>query len=351
MPDERVREAIRAHRGAIVEHTVEAVFSRHPELALRYGEAGREHCRRDTAFHLDSLAEAAAAGAPALFADYVAWARATLAARGIPAADLAENLEAVGAALAEHLPPDLAGNLGEILGATLRELPRYDQETRTGIGAEERHGELARRYLDALLAADQRAAAAMILAAADGGVPVRELYLHVFQRTQHEIGRLWQANRISVAQEHYCTAATQLVMAQLYPRIFSGTRKGRSLVIACVAGDLHEIGARMVADFFEMAGWDSHYCGASTPARGVVEFVLERAPDIVGISVTLASHLGAVTEVIGLLRKADGARRLKLMTGGAPFNAAPDLWRQVGADGTAADADAAIALAESWVTA
>ena len=70
-------------------------------------------------------------------------------------------------------------------------------------------------------------------------------------------------NLLSVAQEHYCTAATQLVMSQLYPRIFSTERRGRTLVAARVADDLHEIGLRMVADFFEMEGWDTFYVGAT----------------------------------------------------------------------------------------
>jgi methanogenic corrinoid protein MtbC1 len=37
------------------------------------------------------------------------------------------------------------------------------------------------------------------------------------------------------------------------------------------------------------------------------------------------------------------------MVGGHPFNVDPALWRTVGADGTAADADAAVALAGHWL--
>ena len=62
-----------------------------------------------------------------------------------------------------------------------------------------------------------------------------------------------------MAQEHYCTAATQLIMSQLYPYIFTTGKNGRVLVGTCVSGDLHEIGVRMVSDFFEMEGWDTFY--------------------------------------------------------------------------------------------
>jgi methanogenic corrinoid protein MtbC1 len=37
------------------------------------------------------------------------------------------------------------------------------------------------------------------------------------------------------------------------------------------------------------------------------------------------------------------------MVGGHPFTVDPVLWRTVGADGTAADAEAAVALAGQWL--
>ena len=39
------------------------------------------------------------------------------------------------------------------------------------------------------------------------GISVKDIYLHVFQSSLYEIGRLWQENKITVAQEHYCQYA------------------------------------------------------------------------------------------------------------------------------------------------
>ncbi|WP_425342659.1 B12-binding domain-containing protein [Methanolobus bombayensis] len=47
------------------------------------------------------------------------------------------------------------------------------------------------------------------------------------------MGRLWQINYISVAQEHFCTAVTQKIMAKLYPYIISDTISDRNVVAAC----------------------------------------------------------------------------------------------------------------------
>ena len=99
------------------------------------------------------------------------------------------------------------------------------------------------------------------------GVKITDLYLQVFQRCQREIGRLWQLNHVTVAQEHYCTAATQLVMAQFYPYLFSRPKDGRRLVATSVAGELHEVGLRIVTDLFEANGWNTAYFGANVPAK------------------------------------------------------------------------------------
>jgi methanogenic corrinoid protein MtbC1 len=74
---------------------------------------------------------------------------------------------------------------------------------------------LAARYLDFLLRGQRQAALELVQDAIRTGTGIREIWLRVFQDSQYEVGRLWQSNKISIAQEHYCTAATQMIMAQL----------------------------------------------------------------------------------------------------------------------------------------
>jgi MerR family transcriptional regulator, light-induced transcriptional regulator len=186
----------------------------------------------------------------------------------------------------------------------------------------------------------------MILQAVEEGVGVQEIYMQVFQRTQREIGLMWQTGRISVAQEHYCTAATQMVMSQLYPYIFSGKDKQRRMVAACVGGELHELGARMVADFFEMEGWDTHFLGANTPLESILRTVQERQAHVLAVSATMTFHIPRVTEIIRAMRAQDDFANTRILVGGYTFNLAPHLWKRIGADGYAADAATALLEAE-----
>ena len=99
-----------------------------------------------------------------------------------------------------------------------------------------------------------------------------------------------------------------------------------------------------MADFFEMEGWDTYYLGANTPADSVIKAVSDQQADLLGISVTMCFHTHLLAELVSRVRSAL-EDRLRILVGGYPFNVVPDLWRKVGADGFAPNAQAAIATA------
>jgi methanogenic corrinoid protein MtbC1 len=189
---------------------------------------------------------------------------------------------------------------------------------------------------------DKAAAEALIVEKVRKGTPVRDVYLHVFQPVQWEVGRKWQENEISVGMEHYITAATQGIMARLYEFIFNPTGNGRSMVATNVSGDLHDLGIRMVADFFEMEGWNTYYLGANTPQESILRMIRETNAELLAISATLPLNLPRVKRLISYIRKEIPSRELRIIVGGKSFNAAQKLWRKVGADGYASNADMAL---------
>jgi MerR family transcriptional regulator, light-induced transcriptional regulator len=340
--EQETGRVIKTTQAALAEAITERHFELNPGLARRYGEAGRAKCRQDAQYHLSYLAEAIEASLPSLFADYAAWAKVMLEARGVPAADLVHNFQVTREVLGDRLPAEMGSVAERYITAGLARLPQIASELPAFVAPAAPCAELAREYLDALLGGDRREAGRLILDAVEAGESVKNIYLHVFQPAQREVGRLWQTNRLSVAEEHYCTAATQFVMSQLYPYIFAGDKNGRSLVATCVAGDLHEIGVRMVADFFEMEGWDTFYLGANTPTADVVRTLIDRRAAALAVSATMTYHVRAVAALIEAVRANEATRQVKVLVGGYPFNVAPELWRQVGADASAADAQGAI---------
>lgn len=342
-------DAIRSERPALAEALVAREFTRHPELEQRYGKIGREKSLQDAGYHLSFLAQSLALNNPAVFVDYVAWAKVMLSQRKVLAADLEFHLQCLVEVVHERLPTESGAQAAQFVEAAIREMPAMPEDLPTFLHAGEPLSPLAHQYFEALRRGERHLASQLVLDAVAAGTPVREIYLHVFQPAQYEIGRLWQTNRISVAQEHYCTAATQLIMSQLYPHIFATAKNGRTLVATCVAGDLHEIGVRMVADFFEMDGWNTYYLGASTPHASVIATIVERRADVLAISATITYHVEAVRDLIRAVRQDPAASRVRILVGGYPFNQDRELWQKVGADGSAADAQSAIVLASQIV--
>ena len=343
--DEGAGLAIERRRSALAEAAVHDHFDKHPEFQQRYGEQGMAKCVHDTEFHLAYLAQAIASSTPALFASYVQWAASMLSARNIPRSDLAETLITLRTAIAGRLPAESAQIAAEYIDHALSRIDKAAPGPPYLEGADPLTM-LARDYLKALLDGDRRGAGTLISDALRGGAPVADIYLRIVQPVLYEVGRLWQGNEISVAQEHYCSAATQLVMSQLYPQIFNAERRGKTLVAASVSGDLHEIGLRTVADFFEMAGWDTYYLGANVPVPDLLRLLVERRADVLALSATIAVHLGAVRNTIESVRSSVECKNVLILVGGYPFNISDELWRKIGADGCARDAAAAVQLAE-----
>jgi methanogenic corrinoid protein MtbC1 len=221
--------------------------------------------------------------------------------------------------------------------------------TESNIGPEKRKmlSDLLSEYMSALKSFQREKAIEMVLEASDGGVSVREIYLWVLQPCQIEVGNLWETNSITVMEEHYFSAVTQYLMSMLYPRIQRKPHGGKGMMMLCVGGELHEIGARMVADFLEMEGWNVDYFGANTPTSSIVEMLKMRMPDLLGISVTISYNIPIAKGLIQSIRELPEGETFPVMVGGRAFNLDDDMWRKVGADGHARDAEEAVSVAES----
>lgn len=319
-----------------------------------WSEAKASHFQksvRDIAYHLDYLKEAINAEQTSLFKDYISWAKALFTGLKFPDTVLPQTLESMRTVLVESLPVESHSVINHYLDAGLSQCAAAPELPDSHMMVPAPLSDLAQAYLNALLVGKRHEASKLILDAVDEGTSVKRIYLDVFQQSQREIGRLWQINEVSVAEEHYCTAATQLIMSQLYPYIFSVERIGRRMLATSIGGDLHEIGIRMVADFFEMDGWDTYFLGANAPAITILQAIETQKPDVVAISATITSHVSRVEALIQAIKDHQMDHAPHIIVGGYPFNVAPNLWQKVGADGYGMNADEALKVSTDLVSA
>jgi methanogenic corrinoid protein MtbC1 len=164
---------------------------------------------------------------------------------------------------------------------------------------------LCARYLDAQLAGDRRAALHVVIdEGLAGGYSVSDLQAGIVQAAQSEIGRLWQQNRIGIAQEHMATAISHVVASRLFEEATPQARLGKQVMVACVEGEYHEFPARLVADFLDLGGFDVLYLGANVPTDHLIAMLRDTAPDVLALSVTMSFNVASLRDAIVRVRAA-----------------------------------------------
>jgi methanogenic corrinoid protein MtbC1 len=177
--------------------------------------------------------------------------------------------------------------------------------------------QLVDNYIDALIQGNRQACHRIVADLLAGGTEIRTLYSELFQHSLYQVGELWETNRISVAVEHLATSITESLMSLVYPRLFSAEHIGKKAVISCAVNESHQIGAKMVADLFELNGWDGHFLGVNTPVPDQIRFIHDTRPDVAGFSLSIHSTLPMLVEHIDAIRST--FKDLPIIFGGQAF--------------------------------
>ena len=119
-----------------------------------------------------------------------------------------------------------------------------------------------------------------------------------------------------------------------------------SIVICTVFGDIHDIGKNIVKAMLENYGYTVIDLGKNVPAEKVVETVLEKDIQLVGLSALMTTTVANMEDTIKLLHQELGkaGKTCKIMVGGAVLTA--DYASQIGADYYAKDAMVSVGIAK-----
>lgn len=330
----------------IAEKILKLQYEIYPEHKNMHFDIGYNNYKQGISHFISQLAEAINQDEVILFVSYANWAKTTLEGMGIGAIRLSKNLECALIIFKQTFQEDEYQILKSFIESALEQFTSENWDIPSYINRDQPFSELSSQYLYFALKGNKRKAIDLVIDAAKNGVSVKDIYQNVFECTQYEIGRLWQLGKISVAQEHYCTALTQLIIGQLYPIAFNQrTETNRNTFIGtCISDELHELGIRMVTDFFELSGWDASYLGANMPNKDLMKLVDEKQPEVIGLSATMTINISRVEALINEIRKNYGNEKVKIIVGGYPFNLTANLWRNIGADGQSRNASEAVEL-------
>lgn len=300
----------------------------------------------DLRLHLVHLEGAVLAGRPDAFAAYASWQRELHDSRGLPLDALRRAFRVLADIARARLVPVEAERVAWAVASAVEAVEAVAAPTGgpapvptvPSAGAHE-----APSFAELLLAPDRRALEAAASSFLDAGGDYPTLAVERIQPALYRIGEWWQQGRISVADEHLATARAEAILARSLGTLEPAAPTGRRILLACAPGNHHVVGLRMVADVFELTGWDVRFLGADVPAEALLAMADEQRPDVLGVSVSMLPQLGAARSVLEGLRHELGPDAPHLVVGGLAPNTLPDVWRELGADAWGQDAVRAIA--------
>lgn len=152
---------------------------------------------------------------------------------------------------------------------------------------------------------------------------VEAIYSDVFHPSLYEIGLMWERGEISVADEHLATAIVERCMNVLYPYFLSENSVGRKAVVSCLANEYHQIGGKMVADMFELRGWDTYFLGANTPLDDLLGMIETKKPHCVALSQSIPNDFRVLAHTIEKILEIEPD--LPILIGGQAFGQQPNM--------------------------
>jgi methanogenic corrinoid protein MtbC1 len=152
-------------------------------------------------------------------------------------------------------------------------------------------------------------------------IGIADLYTQVLGPLMTGIGLSWQEGEIRVWEEHFATQSVRDLVDALAPRVLAAsaaaTPVAKRVLMACPPGEQHDLGLRMLADRFRLAGWDVFYLGTDTPLEEISEAARTLDVDLLVLSASTHFNRTLLRSVVRRLRKELPGRRIGV--GGPAF--------------------------------
>ncbi len=203
------------------------------------------------------------------------------------------------------------------------------------------------RLQAAVEAGDRDVATEITQAAIDEGIPPLEI-LEPMTEAMGVIGDRFSRQEIFVPEMLISARAMKGAVALLEPLLVgSGHKPDKVAVLGTIKGDLHDIGKNLVGMMLKGANFKIVDLGTNTTAEEFLAAARDNDADLIGCSALLTTTMGNMRSVVEAVRAATDMPHLRVIIGGAPVTL--EYANEIGADGWAPDAAAAVGVAKAVV--
>lgn len=159
----------------------------------------------------------------------------------------------------------------------------------------------------------------------------------------NHVGELFDKGKYFLPQLIASAEAMKLSIEYLEPFLSTGKEDAQMpvVVIATVAGDIHDIGKNLVALMLKNYGFRVIDLGKDVPRETIVEKAMESHAQIIALSALMTTTMQEMKRVVEYARKQKASA--KIMIGGAVIT--PEYAKEIGADAYSRDAADAVRVA------
>lgn len=169
-----------------------------------------------------------------------------------------------------------------------------------------------------------------------GKIDIPTLYTEILTPSLNNMNCNVETKGICIWKEHIRSSIIRTILECCYPYVAraskSKTLNNEKVIIVCPSEEYHELGARMVADFFTICGYNSIFVGSNTPQNDFLNAIDVINPKYIAISVSNYYNLVFAKKVISRIREKTLNKDFKIIVGGYAFQENPDLYKEIGAD-------------------
>ena len=211
--------------------------------------------------------------------------------------------------------------------------------------------ELFESLTRAVVEGEEEEALALVKQALEQGVDPLACINEGLMKGIEEVGERFSDGTYFLPELIMGADAMKAALEILEPKLVGGDRRAvvGKVVLGTVAGDQHEIGKTLVGTMLTANGFQVIDIGVDMKADDFVAAIEESGANIVGASALLTTTLLELKRLIDSITEAGLREKVKVMIGGAPVT--QDFADDIGADGYADDAIAAVEVARKLVDA
>ena len=183
------------------------------------------------------------------------------------------------------------------------------------------------------------------------GHDVQSIFLDLLAPAARKLGAMWEEDECDFVEVTMGLWRLQEVMREIAsrsPPVERSLGAPARALFSPMPGDQHGFGALMIDEVFARAGWESEAL-IDPQRRELLTVISQKSFDLVGLTITNDSPSSALQSLIRAIRTVSANPAIRILIGGRMVNANPAVVEEVGADGTASDAFAALELAERMV--